>query len=309
MQFAKPLLASFFMVALAAIVAPSVDQDQAVALMRTFKSEPVDLKFKATHAESYTIEGDPKSSLKYHGDAMFAASVNAAAEAGAFAVRPTFGAFSTSWWEGGAKEPFQANTVSGPAKVTFKETARLLNDRVLDAPTGFPDTLGADWYSSTESLARRVARALSAADGPFALQTRLNFAFPPLPPGPVAKGARFDADYVAGYFGREAQVQVFYASVVDSVNDKTVVLKQSGAAQLVKFPQPASRRSDGLTFEVLQDRSTFAATVEISRADGAVKQRDGELTVVVKATDSTKPAQPPVFVTAKIWTKLERQGD
>jgi hypothetical protein len=287
--------------------AAALPQDP-VPVARTLPAAPARLRFAATHAETFTVEGDPKQSLRFNGDGEFSAAAAPGAAAGEYGLTPTFGAFTTNWWQGDEKDPFSSHAVRGPALVQFKEVARLTKERVLDAPAGFPDTLGVDWYSSTDALAKRVARAVSAGDGAFALQTKLNLAFPPLP-ATAAKGARFDADYVAGYFGREAQVQVFYASTVESVNEKSIVFKQSGAAQLVKFPQPASRRSDGWTFDVAADRSVYSATVEISRADGAVLKREGELTLLVKAADAAKPAAPPTFVTAKMWTKIERRAD
>lgn len=298
---------AFAVVCIPPLLAPAgAPQDEKVALVRALKPD-AKLTFKTTHAETYVVDGDAAKSLKFHGDATLEVATAAAPEAGVHLLKPAYLGVTANWWEGADKEPVAAWALTGPARTEWKDAKpRLTKERVTDVPDGFPNILGADWFDAKTSLARRLAASVSAGDGSWATHARLNLAFPPLPAEPVAKGARFDADYVAGYLGQEAQVQVFYASVVDSWTDKSVVLKQSGRAQLVKFEKPTSRRSDAVVFEVDSEKSTYSATVEVSRADGAVLKREGELSVVLKATDPAKPAEAKTVV-AKIWTKLERQ--
>jgi hypothetical protein len=305
MPIARHLVLPFALASFAFVAA--APQDAAVALKRSFPGQGKTLTFKATHAESYVVDGDPQGSRKYHGDAAFSVVAADAAEAGTTSLKPSYGKFTSNWFDLVDKEPILGHAVDGATKAEFPAARTTVGkERVVGAPNGYPNSFAGAWFDAKEALAQRLAASVSAGDGEWATQTRLNFAFPPLPAEAVKQGARYDADFVAGYLGQEAQVQVFYANVVEAVGEKTVTLSQSGRAKLVKFEKPTSRRGDAWTFDVVEDASTFSAKVEIDRADGAVVKREGELTVVFKATDPAAPTAPKT-VTAKIWTKLERQ--
>jgi hypothetical protein len=289
---------------LALCAATATTPDDALALKRALKPE-APLAFRSVHAESFAIDGDPASALRYDGDAKFSVVATPNEAAGTFALAPAYTDVTASWREGAGKEPFAAQALTG-SRVEWKDgKTTLTKERVLDAPTNWPNALAAEWYAEKEPLVRRLATALSSGDGPWSTQTRLNLALPPLPSAALKKGDRYDADYVVGYLGGEAQIQVFYTSVLEAFDDKTATFAHSGAPKIVRFEKAASRRADGLDVDVDAEASSFSARVVISRADGAVLSREGELALTLKATTKKEGASPAV-VRAKIWTKIER---
>ncbi|HYC78940.1 MAG TPA: hypothetical protein VEI02_15040 [Planctomycetota bacterium] len=293
-------------VVLAAALVAQAPKEEKVSLVRAEKE--TSLKYRATHAEFFKAEGDPQQDVAAHGEATF--TLRAVPEKdGAVKLDVAYSGAAGNLKRDAAPLPETAFEVKNGGDKWFVPdcgATRFDGVRVVGAGPGPLDVVAADWFSAEAPTLRRLAASVSALGRKAGALTHLGAAVPALPAQPVGKDDGWDGDFLVGYLGREAQVQVFHRSTVLKTAEGEVQVRQAGKPRLIKFPKPASLPAKRLEYVLDEDKSWASFVVDVSRADGFVLRREGEMFLVFQVHDPATPDDRPKVVTARLWSKLER---